>query len=148
MVKNGASSQKTNYISIFPEILNPEGHQNRWFNSCSDFAEWVHFAYWWSCIEKGLRLQPVQQACLLYCTLLYYTLLYSAAPYYLGSSLLAVLYLLLYNSCPVLYFSVGEGDHESWREVDWEVENSGQVQPASLQVALGGGGGLDLDMYK
>ena len=25
----------------------------------------VDFAYWWSCIGKGLRLQPVQQAC--YC---------------------------------------------------------------------------------
>ena len=28
-------------------------------NSC---AEWVDFAYWWSCIEKGLHLQPGQQA--------------------------------------------------------------------------------------
>ena len=28
-VKNGASSHKTNYIDIFSEILNPEGHQNR-----------------------------------------------------------------------------------------------------------------------
>ena len=27
-VKNGASSNKTNYIDIFSEILNPEGHQN------------------------------------------------------------------------------------------------------------------------
>ena len=23
----------------------------------------VYFAYWWSCIGKGLRLQPLQQAC-------------------------------------------------------------------------------------
>ena len=30
-----------------------------------DFAEWVGFACWWSCIVKGLRLQPVQQACFL-----------------------------------------------------------------------------------
>ena len=28
-VKNGVSSQKTNYIDIFSDILNPEGHQNR-----------------------------------------------------------------------------------------------------------------------
>ena len=27
--KNGASSHKTNYIDIFPEILNLEGHLNR-----------------------------------------------------------------------------------------------------------------------
>ena len=27
-----------------------------------NFAEWVDFAYWWRCIEKGLRLQPAKQA--------------------------------------------------------------------------------------
>ena len=27
-VKNGASNHKTNNITIFPEIVNPEGHQN------------------------------------------------------------------------------------------------------------------------
>ena len=27
-VKNGASRHKTNYIEIFSDILNPEGHQN------------------------------------------------------------------------------------------------------------------------
>ena len=52
MVKNGASSHKTNYIDIFPEILNLEGLC--WFKSYNDFAEWVDFAYWWSCIGKGL----------------------------------------------------------------------------------------------
>ena len=26
------------------------------------FTEGVDFAYWWSCIETGLRMQPVQQA--------------------------------------------------------------------------------------
>ena len=36
-----------------------------WFKSYGDFAEWVDFVYWWSCIGKGLRLQPAQQACLL-----------------------------------------------------------------------------------
>jgi hypothetical protein len=33
------------------------------FGPCS---EWVDFAYWWSCIGKGLRLQPARQACLLF----------------------------------------------------------------------------------
>ena len=40
-------------------------HQNRPVGSkgyCI-FAEWVDFAYWWSCIGKGLCLQPAQQAC-------------------------------------------------------------------------------------
>ena len=36
-----------------------------WFKVDGDFAEWVGFAYWWSCIWKGLRLQPAQQACLI-----------------------------------------------------------------------------------
>ena len=35
-----------------------------WFNSYNAFVEWVNSAYWWSCIGKGLRLQPAQQACL------------------------------------------------------------------------------------
>ena len=26
-----------------------------WFKSYSIFAEWVDFAFWWSCIRKGLR---------------------------------------------------------------------------------------------
>jgi hypothetical protein len=34
-----------------------------WFKNYGDFAEWVDFAYWWSFIGKGLRLQPAQQAC-------------------------------------------------------------------------------------
>ena len=29
------------------------------------YTEGVDFAYWWSCIGKGVRLQPAQQACLL-----------------------------------------------------------------------------------
>ena len=27
------------------------------------FTKGVDLAYWWSCIGKGLRLQPAQQAC-------------------------------------------------------------------------------------
>ena len=33
MVKNCASSDKTNYIDMLPEILNLEGHQNRCIGS-------------------------------------------------------------------------------------------------------------------
>ena len=59
MGKNGASSHKTNYIEIFSEILIPEGHQKLyWFKSYGDFSERVDFAFWWSFIGKGLRLQP------------------------------------------------------------------------------------------
>ena len=36
-----------------------------WFKSYGDFAEWVGFAHWWSCIGKGLHLQPAQQTCFL-----------------------------------------------------------------------------------
>ena len=30
-----------------------------WFKSDGDFAEWIDFAYWWSCLEKGLSLHLV-----------------------------------------------------------------------------------------
>ena len=46
MVQNGASSHKTNYIDIFPEILNPEGPQHCCTGSKVKVAEWVDFAYW------------------------------------------------------------------------------------------------------
>ena len=38
---------------------------HQWLNNYGGFAEWVGFAYWWSCIGKGMRLQAVQQ--LFYC---------------------------------------------------------------------------------
>ena len=34
-----------------------------WLKSYGYYAEWVDFAYWWSCIRKDLRVQLVQQAC-------------------------------------------------------------------------------------
>ena len=40
-----------------PKSLGP------WFKSYSNFAEYVDFAFWWSFIEQGLRLQPAQKAC-------------------------------------------------------------------------------------
>ena len=61
MVKNGASSQKTNHIDICSGILNPV--LLYWCKSYDNFAKCVDFAYWWGCIGKGLRLQHAQQAC-------------------------------------------------------------------------------------
>ena len=34
-----------------------------WFESYGNFAEWVNFAYWISCIGKGQCLQPAHPAC-------------------------------------------------------------------------------------
>ena len=66
MVGDGASSHKIDYFSKFKEILHLKGHQNRITGTrdTAIFAEWVDFAYWGSCIGKGLRPQPAQQACL------------------------------------------------------------------------------------
>ena len=60
MVEDEVFSHKIDYVTIFKEILNLEGHY--WFKSYGHFAELVGFACWWSCIGKGLRLQPAQQA--------------------------------------------------------------------------------------
>ena len=63
MVEDGAFIQKLGYNFI--EVLNLKGHKSHyWFKSHGNFAEWADFAYWWSSIGKGLRLQPAQQACL------------------------------------------------------------------------------------
>ena len=45
-------------------FLNHEGHQNPFSGSkvTAIFTEGGDFAYWWSFIGKGLRLQPAQQA--------------------------------------------------------------------------------------
>ena len=44
MVRNGAFSHKIDYIKVFQEILNLQGHY--WFKSYGNFAEWVDFSYW------------------------------------------------------------------------------------------------------
>ena len=61
-----ASSHKINYVAPVSDILNIKVYQNCdiILKNCGDFAEWVSFAYWWSCIGKGLRLQSGQKACL------------------------------------------------------------------------------------
>ena len=38
--------------------------KNRLFPTIVILLDRGDFAYWWSCIGKGLRLQPFQQACL------------------------------------------------------------------------------------
>ena len=45
-VRYCAFSHKIDYVTIFKDILNLEGHY--WFKSYGDFSEWVDFAYWWS----------------------------------------------------------------------------------------------------
>ena len=52
-------SYKTHYVIVMKSFLNLEAHQNRiGFKSYSHFTERVDFAHYWSCIGKGLRLQP------------------------------------------------------------------------------------------
>ena len=51
-VKNGASSQKRNY---FRDSKSWRAFKLLYrVKSYADFAECVDFAYWWSCIRKGL----------------------------------------------------------------------------------------------
>ena len=67
MVRDRSSSYKIVYIIVIKNFLNPKEHQNPISGSKSygHFTEGVEFAYCWSCIGKGLRLQPAQQACFL-----------------------------------------------------------------------------------
>ena len=55
------------YVIVIKNFINPKGHQNHISVSkvMAILLKGWNFAYWWSCIEKGLRLQPAQQACLL-----------------------------------------------------------------------------------
>ena len=57
-------SHKIDYVIVKKTFLNPEGHQNRIIGSKVTviLLKGFDFAYWWSCIWKGLRLQPAQQA--------------------------------------------------------------------------------------
>ena len=40
------------FVAEVKDILNVKGHQNCIF---SNFSVYMDFAYWWSCIRKGLR---------------------------------------------------------------------------------------------
>ena len=66
MVGDGASTHK---IGDYKNRRASKSHY--WFKSYGYFAEKEAFAYWWSCIDRGLRLQLVQQACLSAATLKY-----------------------------------------------------------------------------
>ena len=65
MDEDGAFSHKMNDVTIWQEILNPEGHPN--LIACSKVTvillnEWI-LPIGGASAVKGLRLQPAQQAC-------------------------------------------------------------------------------------
>ena len=63
-VSYGDFSHKIDYVTILGDFKYRRASKSHyWLKSYGDFAEWVDFAHWWSFIGKGLRLQPVQQAC-------------------------------------------------------------------------------------
>ena len=68
------SSSLKNFLWLLAQLVSDEASShnidyqrtsklNDYFKSYRDFAEYVDFAYWWNCITKDLRLQPVQKAC-------------------------------------------------------------------------------------
>ena len=60
LVQDGAFSHKIDCVKMLSEIL--KGIQIALLvQELWQFAEWVDFAYWWSCIGKGLRLQCAEQ---------------------------------------------------------------------------------------
>ena len=68
MVVNGAFSHKIDYVTVFRENLNPEGHQNC-ITGSKVTAIFLNGWIWpigGVLVVKGLRLQPAQQACFYY----------------------------------------------------------------------------------
>ena len=65
MVADSAFSHEIDYLSFFKGNSKSRraSKSHYWFKSYGDFVEFVDFAYWWSFIGKGLRLQSAQQAC-------------------------------------------------------------------------------------
>ena len=66
MVGDGAFSHKIDYVTIFKEILNLEGHLNRITGSKVTVIllnGWI-LPIGGASSVKGLRVQPAQQACL------------------------------------------------------------------------------------
>ena len=62
MVRDTSFSYKIDYINLEKTSLNPEGHQNL-INGSKVIAILLDgggLRSWWSCIGKGLGLQPVQ----------------------------------------------------------------------------------------
>ena len=64
MVEGGAFSHKIDYVTIFKEIPNLEGHPNRIGSKDTAILlnGWILPIVGASAV-KGLRLQPAQQAC-------------------------------------------------------------------------------------
>ena len=61
-VQNGAFSQKQMLLTFFKDSKSwRETKLLYWFKRYGNIAELVDFDCWWSCIKKGLRLQPAQQ---------------------------------------------------------------------------------------
>ena len=65
MVENGAFSHTKDYVPIFfGESPSQRASKSiHWVKSYGNFGEQGDFTKVWSCIKKGLRLQPAQQAC-------------------------------------------------------------------------------------
>ena len=64
MVRNGAASHKTNYIDIFTDILNLEGHLNCCIGSNVTailLNVWIYLLV--ELHREGSALQPAQPAC-------------------------------------------------------------------------------------
>ena len=61
MVRDISSIYKIEYFILVKNSLNPEGHQYCITGSkvILILLDGGYFPYWWSCIGKGLRLQPV-----------------------------------------------------------------------------------------
>ena len=66
MIEDEASSHKIDCVIIFLEILNLKGHPNRITVSkvTAISVNWWILPIGGASAEKGLRLQPAQQACL------------------------------------------------------------------------------------
>ena len=66
LVEDGVFGHKIDYVAFFLGDSKSwrASKLHYWFKSYDDFAEWLNFACWWSCIGKGLRLQLAQPACL------------------------------------------------------------------------------------
>ena len=59
-----ASNNKIDYITGLGDSKpQRKSKMHHWLKSYSNFSGGLDFAYWSSCIGKGLRLQPAQQAC-------------------------------------------------------------------------------------
>ena len=78
-----------------------------WFKSYGDFAEWVYFAYWWSCSGKGLSLQPAAG--------LFYYICYTPLPgCNIGIDRIIVIFCImeLYKTTSIRFFTINNLTHK------------------------------------